>query len=130
MHTGYLALTDPDWYRYLAARPNLDEVNFWQPHGGRAFRALQPGDPFIFKLRAPEEELERYAMLAAKALLEKLGWTVRHLSRTSPSDYEARRDDEVMQVDVKGTTTTGSAILLTQGEVDLHHLGQQVVVNA
>ncbi len=42
MQKGYVALIDPDWYRYLAGRPNLDEVNFWQPHGGRAFRALQP----------------------------------------------------------------------------------------
>jgi putative restriction endonuclease len=71
MQKGYVALTDPDWYRYLAGRPNLDEVNFWQPHGGRAFRALQPGDPFIFKLRAPDRAIagfgffERYESLPA-----------------------------------------------------------------
>jgi len=71
MQKGYVGLTDPDWYRYLAERPNLDEVNFWQPHGGRAFRALQPGDPFIFKLRAPQKAIagfgffERYESLPA-----------------------------------------------------------------
>ncbi|MHB9004189.1 MAG: HNH endonuclease [Coriobacteriia bacterium] len=50
---GYIGLTDPDWYAYLSAHPRVDEVNFWQPHGGRAFRAIQPGEPFFFKLRAP-----------------------------------------------------------------------------
>jgi putative restriction endonuclease len=28
-------------------------VNFWQPHGGRRFKAIDRGDPFFFKLRAP-----------------------------------------------------------------------------
>jgi putative restriction endonuclease len=50
---GYIGLTDPDWYEFLSAKPKVDEVNFWQPHGNRAFRALNPGDPFFFKLRAP-----------------------------------------------------------------------------
>jgi putative restriction endonuclease len=58
---GYIGLTDPDWYRYLAGRPNLDEVNFWQPHGGRAFRAIRPGDPFFFKLRAPHRAIAGFA---------------------------------------------------------------------
>ncbi len=51
--TGYIGLTDPDWYSFLAAKPHIDEVNFWQPHGGRGFRAIKKGEPFFFKLRAP-----------------------------------------------------------------------------
>ena len=54
---GYIALTDPDWYRYLSTRPHLDEVNFWQPHGDHAFRALKPGETFFFKLRAPARDI-------------------------------------------------------------------------
>ena len=50
----YLALTDNDWFRFLRNRPDLDEVNFWQPGGGRRLRQLQPGAPFLFKLHAPE----------------------------------------------------------------------------
>jgi len=53
MH-AFVAVTDNDWYRHLAAIPGLDEVNFWQPSGGRAFRALAPGEPLLFKLHAPE----------------------------------------------------------------------------
>lgn len=50
----FLAVTDNDWYRFLAGRPDLDEVNFWQPGGRRAFQSLGLGEPFLFKLHAPE----------------------------------------------------------------------------
>ncbi|HEY8368084.1 MAG TPA: HNH endonuclease, partial [Thermodesulfobacteriota bacterium] len=49
----YVGVTDEDWFEFLRARPDLDEVNFWQPGGGRDFRALEPGEPFLFKLHAP-----------------------------------------------------------------------------
>jgi putative restriction endonuclease len=28
-------------------------VDFWQPSSGRTFRALQPGELFLFKLHSP-----------------------------------------------------------------------------
>jgi putative restriction endonuclease len=49
----YVGITDRDWYQFLSTRPGLDEVNFWQPSGSRAFRVLQPGEPFLFKLHSP-----------------------------------------------------------------------------
>ena len=57
---GYIALTDPDWYRYLSTRPHLDEVNFWQPHGDHAFRVVKPGETFFFKLRAPARDIAAF----------------------------------------------------------------------
>lgn len=48
----YVAITDFDWFTYLSAQ-KPDEVNFWQPSGGRQFRALQPGEPLLFKLHSP-----------------------------------------------------------------------------
>jgi putative restriction endonuclease len=45
----YVAVTDDDWFSYLSGDESLDEVNFWQPSGGRQFRVLQPGEPFLFK---------------------------------------------------------------------------------
>ncbi len=48
----YVAVTDNQWYRFLAAQP-LDEVNFWRPGGTVAFRAIEPGAPFLFKLHSP-----------------------------------------------------------------------------
>jgi putative restriction endonuclease len=49
----WVGVTDFDWYRFLAARPDIDEVNFWQPSGAVEFKALQPGDLFLFKLHSP-----------------------------------------------------------------------------
>lgn len=48
----WVGITDDDWFEYLRAS-NADEVNFWQPSGGQAFRALSPGEPFLFKLHSP-----------------------------------------------------------------------------
>ncbi len=47
-----IAVTDRGWFDYLRERPELDEVNFWSP-GAAPFRALQPGELFLFKLHAP-----------------------------------------------------------------------------
>ncbi|MEU9887675.1 hypothetical protein [Sphaerisporangium sp. NPDC051011] len=50
---AYVGVTDGDWYRFLAARPALAEVNFWRPSGSREFRVLSPGEPFFFKSHHP-----------------------------------------------------------------------------
>jgi putative restriction endonuclease len=49
----WVGVTDKDWFEDLA-RQNPDEVNFWQPSGSRNFRAIQPGEPFLFKLHSPD----------------------------------------------------------------------------
>ncbi len=51
----FVAITDTDWFEYLSQAINLDEVNFWQPSGNVRFRALQPGEPFLFKLHSPQD---------------------------------------------------------------------------
>jgi putative restriction endonuclease len=53
---AWAGLTHFDWFRFLAAEPGLVEVNFWQP-GGQQFRALQKGEPFLFKLHAPRRAI-------------------------------------------------------------------------
>ncbi|MHB1095601.1 MAG: HNH endonuclease [Gemmatimonadaceae bacterium] len=79
LRTGYVGLTDPDWYAFLAAQSTLDEVNFWQPHGGRMFRAIARGEPFFFKLRAPARAIagfgffERFESLPAWLAWECFG---------------------------------------------------------
>jgi putative restriction endonuclease len=50
----WIGITDFDWYRFLAARPDLDEVNFWQPSARRAPVTLPAGAPFLFKLHTSE----------------------------------------------------------------------------
>jgi putative restriction endonuclease len=50
-------VTDDNWYRFLADRPGMTEVNFWQPSGAREFRVLAPGEPFFFKTHYPYNRL-------------------------------------------------------------------------
>lgn len=50
----FVAITDSDWYRHLSGlKP--DEVNFWQPSASTQFRALQAGEPLLFKLHSPDD---------------------------------------------------------------------------
>jgi putative restriction endonuclease len=47
-----VAVTDGDWFEQLRQQPDLSEVNFWSPSDS-SFRALQPGELFLFKLHSP-----------------------------------------------------------------------------
>jgi len=47
----FVGVTDNGWFDFLSARQGVDEINFWQPGGNRQFRALQPGELFLFKLK-------------------------------------------------------------------------------
>jgi putative restriction endonuclease len=50
---AYLALTDYRWFNFLASLPKLEEINFWQPGGASVFKAIRPGELFLFKLHSP-----------------------------------------------------------------------------
>jgi putative restriction endonuclease len=50
----FVGVTDRTWFEKLGASAPHDEVNFWQPSGSTQFRALQPGELFLFKLHAPD----------------------------------------------------------------------------
>ena len=54
---AYVAVTDNDWYRFLAALPGVTEVNFWQPTSDREFRALARDEPFFFKTHHPHNKV-------------------------------------------------------------------------
>jgi len=60
---GYVAPTDHGWYQFLRARPEIAEVNFWRP-GASSFRALTPGEPFFFKLKAPHNAIGGFGLFA------------------------------------------------------------------
>ncbi|MBA2509536.1 MAG: HNH endonuclease [Nocardioidaceae bacterium] len=54
---AYVGVTDGAWASFLRARPVIAEVNFWQPSTLSAFRALTPGQPFLFKTHWPHNRL-------------------------------------------------------------------------
>ena len=68
-------MTDNNWFRFLRGRPDLDEVNFWQPGGNRAFSSLAIGQPFLFKLHAPENFIAGGGFFTHASLLpSSLAW--------------------------------------------------------
>ena len=69
-----VAVTDGDWFEYLRSRPDLTEVNFWAP-SGTPFKALQPGELFLFKLHAPRNYIVGGGIFAyANSLPCSLAW--------------------------------------------------------
>ena len=72
---AYIGITDSDWYEYLSAKPDIDEVNFWQPGGNKIFRTLSPGQPFLFKLHSPDDFVVGGGFFAHSNLLPlSLAW--------------------------------------------------------
>jgi putative restriction endonuclease len=71
---GTIAITDEGWYEFLAARPNLHEVNFWSPSPRRAV-VTPEFSPFLFKLRSPHNAICGFAYFARYSVLEDwLAW--------------------------------------------------------
>jgi HNH endonuclease len=69
-----VAVTDGDWFDHLRARPHLTEVNFWSP-SDRTFRALEPGELFLFKLHAPRNFIVGGGWFAHSTILPcSLAW--------------------------------------------------------
>lgn len=70
----YLGVTDLRWYNYLSNRAPED-VNFWQPGGRTAFRALRPGGAFLFKLKHPYNAIGGLGFFTAQSQLPlSLAW--------------------------------------------------------
>jgi putative restriction endonuclease len=69
-----VAVTDGDWFEGAPRQPNLAETNFWAPSAA-SFRALRPGELFLFKLHAPGNVIVGGGIFAyANALPCSLAW--------------------------------------------------------
>lgn len=69
-----VAVTDGDWFDALRTRTDLAEVNFWSPSGA-GFRALMPGELFLFKLHSPRNFVVGGGVFAyANTLPVSLAW--------------------------------------------------------
>src|SRR5687767_6626201 len=75
MRKGFVGITDFDWYEFLSSRPDLTEVNFWQPGGRSRFQALARGDLFLFKLHSPNNYIVGGGFFETSSLLPvSLAW--------------------------------------------------------
>jgi putative restriction endonuclease len=69
-----VAVTDDDWFEFLRRQTNLTEINFWAPSAA-PFRALKPGELFLFKLHAPRNVIVGGGVFAyANTLPCSLAW--------------------------------------------------------
>jgi putative restriction endonuclease len=85
-----VAVTDDDWFEMLRRQPNLVEVNFWAPSAAN-FRALQPGELFLFKLHAPRNVIVGGGIFAyANALPCSLAWAAFGEANGALSAHEMR----------------------------------------
>lgn len=89
---AFVAVTDNDWFDFLRRRPELTEVNFWQPGGGRNFRALDPGQPLLFKLHYPQNYIVGGGFFATFSILPlSLAWETFGPQNGVPNLEEMRR---------------------------------------
>ncbi len=70
---------------------------------------------------AARKAIDVYAMEKATAYYVDKGYTVCDVSKNQPYDLRCKRKGKVLFVEVKGTKTAGTEILLTPGEVSLAH---------
>jgi putative restriction endonuclease len=107
---GYFALTDWDWYEFLAAQPQVDEVNFWQPHGNRVFRALRPGEPFFFKLKGRRRAIAGFGFFQRfEALPAWLAWECFEKLNGAPA-FEAMVD-RILRLRGEGDDRSGDFVI-------------------
>lgn len=72
----YLGVTDNSWYSFLA-NEGREDVNFWQPGGGMAFKAIPAGAPFLFKLKRPMNAIGGVGFFSSHTFLPlTMAWEV------------------------------------------------------
>lgn len=85
-----VAVTDCDWFDHLRKLPDLTEVNFWAP-SATSFKALTPGELFLFKLHAPDNFIVGGGVFAyANVLPCSLAWEAFQETNGAPSLHDMR----------------------------------------
>lgn len=88
--------TDPRWFSFFRPRDELvlvDEVNFWRPIAQDTFRALHPGEPLFFRLKAPAAAIAGFGFFALEHRLPiDTAWLVFGRKNGDPTEdrFQAR----------------------------------------
>jgi hypothetical protein len=72
---------------------------------------------------AENKAIEQRAVEVTRAHFEKLGFVTQDVGLTESYDIHASMDAQELKIEVKGTTSDGSDVVLTSNEVDLHLAG-------
>ena len=87
----YLGVTDNNWYTFLA-QETREDINFWQPGGNAAFKALTSGAPFLFKLKSPINAIGGIGFFSSHTFLPiSIAWDVFHQGNGCPTFQELQR---------------------------------------
>jgi putative restriction endonuclease len=88
----WIVNTDNDWFDFLSSRPGADEVNFWQPSGRTDFHVLEPGELFVFRLKAPRNAIGGFGVFShASRLPVSLAWEA-FGEKNGAADFAQMRD--------------------------------------
>jgi putative restriction endonuclease len=111
----FVGVTHKPWFDYLAGL-SPDEVNFWQPSGTGEFKALRPGDLFLFKLKAPWNVIAGGGVFAHASLAPlSLAWEAFGTANGNPSLTDMRgtiaKLRRIRELDGREDPTIGCRIL-------------------
>lgn len=82
---------------------------------------LNPRRRFGAKLSAADRRaVEMHAVEVTMEYLRERGYETEDVGSTKSYDVHATRNGQALKIEVKGTTTDGSEVILTANEVDLH----------
>lgn len=91
--TLVVAVTDLDWFDMLHDRHQrepLDDVNFWSP-SPKSFRALRPGELFLFRLKAPRNKIAGGGIFTHASILPcNVAWDAFGQANGAESAYQLR----------------------------------------
>ncbi|AQW53402.1 protein NO VEIN domain-containing protein [Streptomyces violaceusniger] len=81
-------------------------------------RSARKGGQGFLLTAAERGAIEKRSVLLATEHFKAQGRTVKDVDATKSYDLELKRGDEKLHVEVKGTTSDGSQIILTRAEVE------------
>ena len=78
-----VAVTDPDWFSFLSARPEIEEVNFWRP--GATTTLYQRGTPWFYLLRGTDQIVGGAFFSAYDRMPVGLAWETFQIANGAPT---------------------------------------------
>jgi len=87
----FVGVTDSDWYDLLALQSNIEEVNFWQPGGNRAFKAIEQGELFLLKPHRKDVVFGGGIFAYSTLLPVSLAWTAFQIGNGAVSLEQMRQ---------------------------------------
>ena len=107
----YVGITDRDWFSFLRQR-NAIEMNFWRPRNTSEFRAIQPGELFLFKTRYPNNRIVGGAFLVRHTTLPlELAWMTFGEANGAASLSEFRTKIQSIRHDQERNPQIGCTVL-------------------